>query len=65
MLMQLIHQFLKKTANGGCLQICAQQESATIILNCHIFSSTDLLKGIGPSSMNPVIFDAERGRNGG
>ena len=32
----------------------------------HIFSSTDLLKGHWtPHSMNPVIFDAERGRNGG
>ena len=32
----------------------------------HIFSSTDLLKGHWtPHPMNPVIFDAERGRNGG
>ena len=32
----------------------------------HIFSSTDLLKGHWtPHSMNPVIFDAERGCNGG
>ena len=53
--MQLIRQYLKKMADGGCSQIYVQQKSEIIILNYIFFHQLTYLQVIGlliPESCN-------------